>query len=110
MKDDSNCEPIITEITVPNIINIITPNDDGVNDVIDYSSLSMKDELTFTVYDRYGGIIHQANKNNNYQWDGKLGGRKLSTGTYWYVMTWKEKDNNKTPVKFSGWIMVKNRE
>ena len=110
VKDDSNCEPIITEITVPNIINIITPNDDGVNDVIDYSSLSMKDELTFTVYDRYGGIIHQANKNNNYQWDGKLGGRKLSTGTYWYVMTWKEKDSNKTPVKFSGWIMVKNRE
>ncbi|WP_187478414.1 T9SS type B sorting domain-containing protein [Amniculibacterium sp. G2-70] len=110
VKDESNCEPIITEVTVPNIINLITPNDDGVNDVVDYSALSMKDDLTFTVFDRYGSVLHQANKNNNYQWDGKLGGRKLSTGTYWYVITWKEKDANKTPIKFSGWIMVKNRD
>ncbi|MBS1549732.1 MAG: gliding motility-associated C-terminal domain-containing protein [Bacteroidetes bacterium] len=110
VKDENNCEPLITEITVPNLVNLITPNDDGVNDVIDYSALAMKGDLTFTVYDRYGGIIHQANQNNNYKWDGKLGGRKLSTGTYWYVMTWKENDTNKTPVKFSGWILVKNRD
>lgn len=110
VKDDSNCEPIITEITVPNIINIITPNDDGINDAIDYSALAMKEDLTFTVYDRYGSTLHVANNNNNYKWDGKVGGRRLSTGTYWYVLTWKEKDANKTPVKFSGWIMVKNRD
>ncbi|MBS1573107.1 MAG: gliding motility-associated C-terminal domain-containing protein [Bacteroidetes bacterium] len=110
VKDESNCEPIITEVTIPNIINIITPNADGINDEIDYSALSMKDDLTFTVFDRYGAVLYQANKNNNYKWDGRFGGRKLSTGTYWYVITWKEKDANKTPVKFSGWVMLKNRD
>jgi gliding motility-associated-like protein len=110
VKDDSNCEPLITEVTVPNIVNFITPNDDGVNDVVDYSALSNKLNLTFSVFDRYGVAIHQANQKNNYKWDGKLGGRKLSTGNYWYVLTWKENDAKQTPVKFTGWILVKNRD
>ena len=110
VKDESNCQPIITEVTVPNLVNLITPNDDGYNDTIDYSALGYKKDFTFTVFDRYGVVVHQANKNNNYKWDGKLGGRKLSTGTYWYVITWKENDIKETPIKFSGWIMLKNRD
>lgn len=110
VKDESNCEPVITEVTVPNLVNIITPNNDGYNDVIDYSALGYKSDLSFTIFDRYGVAIHQANKNNQYKRDGTLSGRKLPTGTYWYVVKWNENDAAKTPVKFSGWVLLKNRD
>jgi len=110
VKDSYDCEPMETEVTVPNIINVITPNGDGRNDVIDYSALGSKIDLIFSVYNRYGAKIHQGDKTNNYKWDGTAGGRKVPTGSYWYSVTWNENNKTKTPVKLSGWIMVKNRE
>ncbi|MCC9034936.1 T9SS type B sorting domain-containing protein [Chryseobacterium sp. Ch-15] len=110
VKDSYDCDPMEVEITVPNIINVITPNGDGRNDVIDYSALGSKTDLTFTIYNRYGAKLHQGDKTNNYTWDGTSNGRKVPTGSYWYSVTWNENNKAKTPVKLSGWIMVKNRE
>lgn len=107
VKDSYDCEPMETEVTVPNIINVITPNGDGRNDVIDYSALGSKIDLTFSVYNRYGAKIHQGDKTNNYKWDGTANGRKVPTGSYWYSVTWNENNKTKTPVKLSGWIIVK---
>ena len=83
---------------------------DGLNDYIDYSALANKQNLVFNIYDRYGAKIHQGDKTNQYRWDGTIGGRKAPTGSYWYSVTWTENNKNKNPVKFSGWIIVKNRE
>ena len=55
VKDESNCQPIITEVTVPNLVNLITPNDDGYNDTIDYSALGYKKDFT----------LDDITKNNN---------------------------------------------
>lgn len=110
VKDAYDCEPMEVEVTVPNIINVITPNGDGLNDFIDYSALGSKIDLTFNVYDRYGTKLHQGDKTNNYRWDGTSNGRKVPTGSYWYSVTWNENNKNRTPVKLAGWIMVKNRE
>ena len=110
VRDAYNCEPVEHEITIVNIVNVITPNGDGINDEVDYSALQYKENLEFVVFDRYGNKIHSANKSNGYKWDGRFGGRKVSTGTYWYVFTYNEPDEKKTPVKLSGWIIVKNRE
>lgn len=110
VKDAYQCEPIQIVVTVPNLINVITPNADGMNDYIDYSALGNKLNLIFNVYDRYGAKIHQGDKTNQYKWDGTANGRKVPTGNYWYSVTWTENNKNRTPVKFSGWIVVKNRE
>ncbi|MDR2236225.1 MAG: gliding motility-associated C-terminal domain-containing protein [Chryseobacterium sp.] len=111
VKDSYDCEPISINITVPNLINVITPNGDGINDVIDYSALSNKQNLVIGIFDRYGYKLFQADKTNRYRWDGtNSGNRKVSTGNYWYTITWNENDKNNTPIQFSGWIMVKNRE
>lgn len=110
LRDAYQCEPMQVIITVPNLINVITPNADGLNDYIDYSALANKQNLVFNIYDRYGAKIHQGDKTNQYRWDGTIGGRKVPTGSYWYSVTWTENNKSKTPVKFSGWIMVKNRE
>lgn len=110
VKDFYNCAPITLQITVPNLINAITPNDDNVNDFVDYSALAYKKNLMFTIYDRYGNKRYEANKNTNYRWDGTSGGKKLLTGTYWYSISWNENNINNTETNYSGWIMLKNRE
>ncbi|MCE3075577.1 T9SS type B sorting domain-containing protein [Chryseobacterium gwangjuense] len=110
VKDAYNCEPVEVIIVVPNLINAITPNGDGINDVIDYSALAGKHNLVFNIYDRYGNKIFEADKFNNYKWNGTTGNKAVPTGNYWYSITWNEPGKQNTPVKYSGWIMVKNRE
>lgn len=108
VKDFYNCSPISVEITVPNLINAITPNGDNKNDFIDYSELAYKENLSFVVYDRYGNKIFTGDKFNNYKWDGKHYDKKLITGTYWFHINWNEPNKEKTPIKYTGWILVKN--
>lgn len=110
VKDAANCTPLSVEVTVPNFVNAITPNGDNVNDAVDYSALAYKGNLTFVIYDRYGNKLFTGDKSNNYKWDGKSSGKAIITGTYWYHITWIEPNAQKTPVKFTGWILVKNRE
>ncbi|WP_209389219.1 gliding motility-associated C-terminal domain-containing protein [Chryseobacterium sp. RR2-3-20] len=110
VKDSFNCAPISVELTVPNLVNVITPNGDKVNDYIDYKELAYKENLTFVVYDRYGNMVFKGDKFNNYKWDGTHQDKKILTGTYWYHINWNEPNAAKTPIKYSGWILVKNRE
>jgi gliding motility-associated-like protein len=110
VKDAYDCEPIDVTIVVPNLINVITPNGDGINDGIDYSALAGKQNLVFNVFDRYGAQIHRADKSTKYRWDGTVGGRKVPTGSYWYSVSWNENDKKNTPIKYSGWVLVKNRD
>lgn len=110
VKDAYDCEPISITIVVPNLVNVITPNGDGVNDMIDYSALGNKQNLVFNIFDRYGNKIFQADKLHGYQWNGTTGGKKVPTGTYWYSVTWNENDKKNTLIKYSGWVMVKNRD
>ncbi|WP_223558119.1 lectin-like domain-containing protein [Chryseobacterium lathyri] len=110
VKDFYNCSPVEVQITVPNLINAITPNGDNVNDFIDYSALAYKKNLVFIVYDRYGNKLYEADKTRNFKWDGTAFGKKILTGTYWYSISWNENDKNNTPTKYSGWVLVKNRE
>ncbi|MEC3877239.1 T9SS type B sorting domain-containing protein [Chryseobacterium salviniae] len=110
VKDAYDCTPIEVQITVPNLINAITPNGDNANDVIDYSALAYKKNLVFTIFDRYGNKLYQADKIRNYKWDGTTGGKKVITGTYWYTITWNENDKNNTQTTYNGWVLVKNIE
>ncbi len=110
VKDAANCAPIAVEVTIPNLVNAITPNGDNINDFIDYSELAYKGNLTFVIYDRYGNKLFTGDKSNNYKWDGKFAGKGILTGTYWYHINWTEPNPQKTPVKYTGWILVKNRE
>ena len=61
------------------------------------------------IFDRYGAKIFEANSKNGYRWDGKLNGKAVPSGTYWYEVKWNEGSTEAPlPVKFAGWILVKN--
>ena len=107
VRDSKKCEIIEKEFLIINLINVITPNDDGINDVLDYSDLKIKENVSIEVFDRYGKSVFQS-LDKNYTWDGTFNGKPLPTGNYWYILNWIEPDT-KLGVSYKGWILLKNR-
>ena len=74
-----------------------TPNDDGFNDVFDLTGQNVS---KLEVYSRYGKLVYSKENYTN-EWSGlDLNGTKLSTGTYFYLIT--KKDNS----QFTGYVYL----
>lgn len=109
VKDSKDCEIITKQFALINLINAITPNDDGINDAIDYSELLTKEDVVFRIFDRYGAEVFRGTPANRFRWDGKVSPtRHVSTGTYWYILQWRE-FGSQTVVQYTSWLLVKNR-
>lgn len=91
-----------------NISNIITPNQDGINDVLDLKSFGEFKNFTGSIYDRYGVEMFRFSKQQPI-WDGTVAGKRLPTATYWYKFNF-EYPKSKVQMNWSGWILLKNRE
>lgn len=64
-------------------VNVITPNNDNVNDIIDFSVYNFG-ELNFVILNRWGNVVWQTNDPNS-TWDGKTStDENISDGTYFY--------------------------
>src|SRR5690606_23163643 len=107
VRDAQKCVTLDKEFLIINLINVITPNGDGENDFMDYSDLRIKENVQLKIFDRNGTTVYQS-ANQTFVWDGKLSGRPLPTGTYWYHISWIEPDT-KLPVNYNGWVLPKNR-
>ncbi|MGZ5264445.1 MAG: T9SS type B sorting domain-containing protein, partial [Kaistella sp.] len=107
VRDAHKCATVEKELLIINLVNVITPNGDGFNDVLDYSDLKIKENVTIQIFDRFGNLIFTS-KDQEFIWDGKLNGRVLPTANYWYILNWTEPDTQ-NPVSYKGWILLKNR-
>ncbi|UKB83553.1 T9SS type B sorting domain-containing protein [Chryseobacterium sp. MEBOG06] len=108
VRDSKLCEEVKKPFAIINLINTITPNGDGYNEVINYSALMANDNLVFRIFDRYGAEVFRGTPENQYTWDGRIGGRYVPTATYWYFITWTEYGSSLS-VKYSSWLLVKHR-
>lgn len=102
------CGSVSRDFSMINAINLITPNNDGVNDIIDYSDLMTKSEPNLEIYDRNGILVFKGNTANQYIWNGTSNGRVLPTSSYWFIIEWNETGNPER-VRQTGWILLKNR-
>lgn len=109
LPDGSYCEGAPKHLYAININNVITPNDDGKNDIWRIKNLDKMEQVEILISDRYGKpVFHTADKNKLY-WDGKQNGRPLPTASYWYVVKWLDTATQKSEVR-QGWILLKNRD
>lgn len=67
------------------IMNAISPNQDGVNDNWIVSSNGCATNVKAKIYNRYGGLVYES---ENYQndWQGTYKGKPVPDGTYYYVV------------------------
>jgi gliding motility-associated-like protein len=77
----SHCDDI-------HIPNAFTPNGDGINDTWIISGLEGDVSTVVRVYNRYGTLIFQS-KGYSIPWDGTYNGKKVPTGTYYYIINAK---------------------
>lgn len=108
VRDSKLCEEVKQPFAIINLINTITPNGDGHNEVINYSALMSNENLVFRIFDRYGAEVFRGTPENRYTWDGRVGGRYVPTATYWYFITWTEYGSTLS-IKYSSWLLVKHR-
>ena len=90
------------------ISNAITPNDDGINDTVDFTGISKYNNFAASIFDRYGQEVFKASKTETV-WNGRLrNSLNLPTTTYWYRVQWEHPASKKLELR-SGWILLKNR-
>jgi gliding motility-associated-like protein len=88
--------------------NVITPNADNINDMIDFRGILKNKDFKASVFDRYGKEVYKASSLQPY-WDGYFQGKKLPTASYWYQITFEDPASKKPTLK-TGWILLKNIE
>jgi gliding motility-associated-like protein len=80
-------------------VNLITPNGDGKNDVLEFEGLDKQPGTNILkVFNRWGDQVYQK---INYQkdderFDGTRNGKPLPAGNYYYVLSFKEGDVKQT--------------
>ena len=75
------------EIDLDNLPNTITPNGDGLNDLLIFDILNTGDfpNSSIIVFNRYGDEVFEAKPYNN-DWGGTFNGKLLPQATYYYVL------------------------
>jgi gliding motility-associated-like protein len=67
---DAKCSTSISFFTFV-VINAITPNSDGKNDIVDFTGISNYNNFAASIFDRYGQEVFKASKNQTF-WNGML--------------------------------------
>jgi gliding motility-associated-like protein len=84
--------------------NILSANDDGINDVLSIYAESEAEYTvrTFQIYSRWGNVVHRQSGPialRDLTWDGKINDEVLPSGVYTYVMIYKRQDSLEEEVK-----------
>ncbi|NDG53489.1 MAG: hypothetical protein EBY39_10770 [Flavobacteriia bacterium] len=89
VTDSAGCSSSLLEVVIPYVYNecfyfpsAFTPNDDGINDTYEVSSIFSREPIILTIYNRQGNIIHQSE--DTLSWDGKYRNQKCPLGKYYF--------------------------
>ncbi len=82
-------------IIVADLPNAFTPDDDGINEIF-------AEGFEVSIFNRWGQKVYEGTRG----WDGTYNGRKVSPGTYYYIVNLYDENNNKTTLKGSVTVII----
>lgn len=93
--------------------NVVTPNQDGKNDIWQPMTKNGKvndtsNSYKLIIFDRSGKQILNKEGIDIIKWDGTLNGNPVADGTYWYMLEFS-KQSDDLKVLYSGSILVKRK-
>jgi gliding motility-associated-like protein len=97
---DSVFVKVYKQVKIP---NAFSPNGDGINDTWRIVAIETYPDPEVTIFNRYGQTIFRS-RGYSRPWDGTFNGKKLPTGTYYYIIDLKIA--SEPPVQ--GWVMIFN--
>jgi gliding motility-associated-like protein len=100
---DKICSVSTSTFTIFEIPNVITPNGDNVNDTWKIEGIEVYKGSAVKVFNRFGETVYSTIISSNFEWDGKLSGRPLPTGNYFYII------NLSDGRVLTGNLLIKNR-
>ena len=78
--------------------NFFSPNDDAFNQCLIFDRISLYPNSVLTIYNRYGAVIKEF-KNYQNDWDGKISGKLVPAGTYFYALKLNDPRNEQSFIK-----------
>lgn len=87
------------------VFNAFSPNGDGFNDTWKINRIESFDSASINVYDRWGQRVYKTIGYNE-PWDGTNDGKRLSTGTYYYVIELNSLTVVSEPI--TGYVVILN--
>ena len=89
--------PLVINIVMP---NVITPNNDGENDLFIPIIMEGIQNADITIFNRWGLKLYESN-NITLGWDGKCSGDNCSDGTYFWIVNYTSINSEKGTLKGS---------
>jgi len=95
---DVHCEPVHFDVTVIKYHKFFTPNGDGINDTWNIRDLSDQPDAVINIFNRFGKFIIQIAPAGN-GWDGTYNNSQLPSTDYWFVISYKGRNNENKEYK-----------
>lgn len=103
-KGDAGCIVYTEKIISNKITNFISPNGDGINDVWQIKGFEKYEWIDVLIYNRQGRQLFENRVNHsNILWDGRVHGKPLPSGSYWYTL------KTSTHTIFEGYVVINNQ-
>lgn len=97
------CAVTEKDFTLFKIVNVFSPNSDGVNDYWKIEGIEEYPGTKIKVMDRFGTLVLDQTVKGPFSWNGEYLSRKLPTGNYWYYIVVSDGRI------LSGYVTIKNR-
>ncbi|MCC7301046.1 MAG: gliding motility-associated C-terminal domain-containing protein [Bacteroidia bacterium] len=94
----TDCILIADSVMIP---NVITPNGDGQNDMLEFKNLEAYPGSRLMIYNRWGNLIYENGSYAN-DWNAK----NVSDGTYYFILT---VNDGKNTVRYGYLTVLKNK-
>ena len=106
-RDTAELDYVNVLASLVNVPNVFTPNGDGKNAVFRAQALSVE-SFHGVIMNRWGRKLYEWSDPDG-GWDGRIGGKYASPGTYYYIVTARGREKNNAPryVKKGALLLVR---